>query len=150
MNSLVRFFHRSFYHKDTGLFNGIQFLTSDESTVALNTPPDHIAIEGHHDCLSRRVDVDTGNVIPYQPPQPTEHHVWRNGIERWVLSDERQSALDAHKRALSTIANLETLQNRFMREHLLGSNPQALDRMKAIEDEIVELRKSVIQELCAS
>src|ERR1700675_463680 len=47
----------SFFHKDTGLFNGEQLFASDETAIAANTPPDHIAIEGHHDHLSKRVDL---------------------------------------------------------------------------------------------
>jgi hypothetical protein len=56
----------------------------------------------------------------------------------------------AHRDALSKIAILEASQPRYIREHTLGTNPKALERLQAIEDEIVELRKSVIQELCAS
>ena len=51
------FRHVSFFHRLTGLLNGVHFLASDANIVALNTPPDHIAIDGHHDHLSKRVDV---------------------------------------------------------------------------------------------
>jgi hypothetical protein len=34
-----------------------------------------------------------------------------------------------------------------LREQTLGTNPKAMERLQAIEEEIVELRKSVMQEL---
>jgi hypothetical protein len=146
----LRFFHVSFYHRDTGLFNGIKLMSSDETAVKLNTPEDHLAIAGHHDHLSRRVDLESGQVVPYQPPSPSDHHMWEAATERWVLNDDRQLKIAAHRDALSKIAILEASQPRYIREHTLGTNPKALERLQAIEDEIVELRKSVIQELCAS
>ena len=138
----------SFYHKDTGLLNGQHFCTSDEQNIALNTPPDHIAIDGHHDHLSKRVDITTGEVIDYQPPQPSKHHEWNDDTKRWVINADRQAKIDAHHVALQKIDTLEATQNRFLREVHLGVNVEkATARLKAIEEEIVELRKSIMQEL---
>lgn len=47
----------SFYNQDTGLLNGQHLLVSDEDAVALNTPTDHLPVEGHLDCLSQKVDI---------------------------------------------------------------------------------------------
>jgi hypothetical protein len=53
----------SSYHKETRLLNGSHLLASDDAAIALNTPPDHIAIDGHHDSLSKRVDVANPETI---------------------------------------------------------------------------------------
>lgn len=53
----------SFYHKDTGLLNGQHLLVSDENVVALNTPADHLPVEGHLDCLSQKVDLTQAVVL---------------------------------------------------------------------------------------
>src|SRR5277367_2415396 len=95
----------SFYHKDTGIFHGNQFIGTDDATVALNTPPDHVAIDGHHDPLSKRVNLDAHRqivaieaeietvqdraqrqaeldalkallLVDYQPPAPSTDHEW--------------------------------------------------------------------------
>lgn len=140
----------SFYHKDTRLFDGRHYMTSVEQHVALYTPPDHVAIAGHHDHLSKRVDISTGEVVDHQPSQPTENHVWDDVTKRWVIEPGYKVKLAAHRDALAKIEMLEASQPRYIREHTLGTNPKALERLHAIEDEIVELRKAVMQELCAS
>jgi hypothetical protein len=63
----------SFYHKDTGVLHPQRFATTDErpGTLANNTPPDHLAIEGKHDNRTHRVDVATGTVIPLEPAPST-------------------------------------------------------------------------------
>ena len=55
----------SFYHRETGLFSGNHLVASDDNAVMLNTPPDHIAIDGHHDHLSKKADITTGEVVDY-------------------------------------------------------------------------------------
>jgi hypothetical protein len=45
----------SYYHKDTGILSDYHVHT-DGHGIALNTPADHVAIEGAHDHLSKRVD----------------------------------------------------------------------------------------------
>lgn len=137
----------SFYHKETGFFNGRTFSSTDETAIERNTLEQHTAIEGNHDHLCRRVDLSTGKIIAYQPTRPSENHEWNPSTERWVLSSEYQSKLDAHHQALRKIAMLEVSQPRYIREHTLGTNPKALERLQAIENEIIELRKSIMQEL---
>lgn len=138
----------SYYHKSSGLLTGSLYTFSDDLAVALNTPDDHIAIDGHHDHLSKRVNIETGDVVDYQPPCPSEHHEWNDDTKRWVINADRQAKLDAHHGALQKINTLEATQNRFLREVHLGVNvAKATARLKAIEEEIVELRKSIMQEL---
>lgn len=48
----------SFYDKETGLFNGTLFVGSDDAAIALNIPEGHAAIEGHHDHMCKRVNVE--------------------------------------------------------------------------------------------
>ena len=40
-------------------------------------------VEGHHDHLSERVDLVTGAVVDYQPPQPDADHEWHAASRRW-------------------------------------------------------------------
>jgi hypothetical protein len=63
----------SFYHRETGLFSGRHLMVSDPALIPLNTPQDHIAIEGdHYDPLTQRVDVTTGKVVDHLPPKPSD------------------------------------------------------------------------------
>lgn len=145
-----------FYSSSTGLLSGRTFTTdeADETLAKLslkcNTPIGHahVLCDGHLDHLSKRVDITTGEVVDYQPPQPSDHHEWNDTTKRWVINAERQAKLDAHQGALAQIDSLEKVQNRFLREVHLGVNVEkATARLKAIEEEIVKLRKSIMQEL---
>lgn len=46
--------------------------------LAANTPAGCIAVPGRHDHLRRRLDIATGQIVPYQPPAPadTEWQTW--------------------------------------------------------------------------
>jgi hypothetical protein len=113
-----------FYHKDTGLLNGTHFMASDDELIALNTPPNHIAIEGDHDHLTKRVDVTTGEVVDYQRPAD-ELAAEAKGIARQT--------------ALMKIASLEASQHRAIREAALGGLGAAA-RLQSIDDQISALR----------
>jgi hypothetical protein len=128
----------SFYHKDTGLLHSNQMLFSDETQVAFNTPPDHIAIEGHHDPLSKCVNIETGEVVDYQPPQPSADHEWDAAMKRWQLSAVAQAKLAAKASAVARIAELEASQHAVVRELLLGSK-DARERLQEIHDNIKAL-----------
>ena len=140
----------SFYHRESGLLNGTHLLSSDESAVKLNTPIDHVAIEGHHDPLRRRVNVETGELIDYQPPPPSADHVWDDGTKTWQLSAAAAAKIERRRTASGRIAFLESSQHRVVRElnlHLAGVVPLAKDdlaaaqaRLKSIHDEISALR----------
>lgn len=132
-----------FYHLDTGILRPSHFTTSDDSLVELNIPDNHAAIEGHHDHLSRRVDLAAGIVVDYQPPQPSADHEWNADIRRWQLTAAAQAKADAREAALARIAFLEGAPSRrAAREHALGYDG-ALARLKTIDDEIIALRQKL-------
>jgi hypothetical protein len=131
----------SFYHRETGLFDGQHLIASGEASVKLNTPPDHIVIDGHHDHLARRVDLQTGEVVDYQPPRPSDEHDWNATTKRWQINTEIQQRKFARASALAQIATLEASQHRPMRELMRDpTNAEARKRLDAIEAEISELR----------
>jgi hypothetical protein len=131
----------SFYHRETGMFSGRHLMVSDPSMIPLNTPPDHIAIEGdHYDPMTQRVDVATGQVVDHIPPQPSEDHEWNSISRCWQLRPEVTARHQARKAALRRITELELKALRALREHALGK-PGAHDRLAAIDTEIAELRE---------
>jgi hypothetical protein len=131
----------SFYHRETGMFNGRHLMVSDPAMIPLNTPPDHIAIEGdHYDPLTQRVDVATGKVIDHIPPQPSEDHEWNTISRRWQLRPEITARHQARKAALARITELELKALRALREHALGK-VGAHERLTAIDGEISQLRE---------
>ena len=58
----------TYYRLDTGLFEGGQ--TYSGTTPEKSAPPGFGWVEGWHDHLSKRVDLETGDVVDYQPPAP--------------------------------------------------------------------------------
>jgi len=133
----------SFYHRETGIFNGRHLMVSDPAMVPLNTPPDHIAIEGdHYDPLTQRVDVATGKVVDHIPPQPSEDHEWNSISRQWQLRPEITAKQQARKAALGRITELELKALRALREHALGK-PGAHERLTAIDTEISALREAL-------
>ena len=128
----------SFYHKETGLLHSNHLTVSDEAAIALNTPPDHIAIDGHHDPLSKRVDVATGEIVDYQPPHPSEQHEWDATTKRWQLSAAAQAKAQARVAAAARIAALEASQHSLVRALVLGDE-SARPQLQAIADEISKL-----------
>lgn len=72
----------SFYNNVTGQIID-HHLTCTEENLSCNTPAGHTAIEGHHDYLSRMVDLTTKKVIDYIPPQPGQFHIWNEKDRRW-------------------------------------------------------------------
>jgi hypothetical protein len=129
----------SFYHKDTGIFIGNQMILSDDSMVKANTPPDHIAIDGHHDHMRKRVNVETGEVIDYQPPPPSAEHVWDESTKTWNLNAAAMAKIERRRTAYARISILESSSLRALREHALGL-PGADQKLKDIDAEIAALR----------
>jgi hypothetical protein len=130
----------SFYHRETGVFNGRHLMVSDPALIPLNTPPDHIAIEGdHYDPLTQRVDVATGKVIDHIPPPPSAEHEWNSISRRWQLKPEVTARQKARESALARITALELKALRALREHALGK-PGAHERLSSIDNEISQLR----------
>jgi hypothetical protein len=130
----------SFYHRETGIFNGRHLMVSDPAMIPLNTPPDHIAIDGdHYDHLTQRVDVATGKVVDHIPPQPSDDHEWNAISRKWQIKPEITARQQARKLALARITELELKALRALREHALGK-PGAQERLGAIDTEISQLR----------
>ena len=133
----------SFYHRETGLFSGRHLMVSDPSMIALNTPPDHVAIEGdHYDPLTQKVDVTTGKVVDNLPPQPSPDHEWNPNSRRWQLRPEVAAKQKAREAALARITELELKALRALREHALGK-PGAQERLRTIDSEIGKLRETL-------
>jgi len=133
----------SFYHKETGLFHPRHLMTSDAKSIALNTPPDHIAIDGdHYDRLSQRIDIKTGELVDLLPEKPSPDHEWNATDRRWQLRREVVAREEAHRHAMQRITQLEMSGVRSMRELALGE-ARAADRLRALEIEIAQLRKSL-------
>lgn len=132
----------SFYHKETGRLLGNQMLASDDEVLALNTPADHAAIDGHHDHQSKRVDIATGEVLEYQPPRPSDDHEWNDEAKRWQLNAAAIGKLNRNNSARARIAQLENSQHRLVRECALG-NSNSKTKLREIDDEIVSLRSQL-------
>ena len=133
----------SFYHKVTGLFHARHLMSADPKSIALNTPPDHIAIDGDHfDRRSQRIDVQTGKVIDELPAQPSEDHEWNATDRRWQVKPQVIAREESRQRAIQRISQLELSGIRSLRELALGE-ARAADRLKALDGEIAALRKSM-------
>jgi hypothetical protein len=134
----------SFYHKETGAFSGVHLTASTEKIVALNTPADHVAIDGHHDPLAKRVDVSTGQIVDYVPPQPSADHEWNDAVKRWQLSATYLQAQGERICAQREIESLERAQHRPLRELCLDpANVFARQQLRAIDDKIKALRPAL-------
>lgn len=154
-----------FYDAKSGLFTGVSIHTNlttakaVKAFIAANTPPGHGAFVGYVDALSQKMDIATGQLLDYRPPQPTPKHEWNPITRRW----QRQVALKRSE-TLARIAELEKGQHRTVRETLIrachtvdaireATAPQsqqlresvdrmyaALARLEALETELTQLR----------
>jgi hypothetical protein len=133
----------SFYHKVSGLFHARHLMSSDAKWIAINTPLDHIAIDGdHYDRLSQRIDTTTGKVIDALPAQPSNDHEWNATDRRWQVKPEVLAREETRRHAILRISQLELSGIRSLREMALGE-AKAADRLKALDQEIATLRKSL-------
>jgi hypothetical protein len=140
----------SFYDAATGLFVGRTFscdiaeVKEFEAALAAHTAPGHAAVEGLHDHESRRVDLtqESPTVVDYQPPSPSPDHEWHDATKRWVLNETASARIATRSAALARIAQLESAQNRPIRELTRDpSNGEARKRLDAIDAEISKLRE---------
>lgn len=74
----------SFADERTGVLTGAVF-SGDDGLLSLNTPPGCVAIPGQHDHTRVRVDLATGELVPYHPPAPAadEWQTWSWDAEAW-------------------------------------------------------------------
>lgn len=101
---------RHVYSLATGCFTGRSFAAPEDEVLA-NTPEGCGAILGElvSDVLSQRVDVSTGQVVDWQPPQPEgdafRTAVWDASARRWVWTDTPAAAVrDALARRAAALA----------------------------------------------
>jgi hypothetical protein len=132
-----------FYDAQTGLFSGRK-MTCSERTLAANTPEGITAIAGNFDPMSQRVDLETGEVIDYQPPAPDDDHVWSHEVKRWQLKPEVRERRRNRAQARARIRELEESQHRPQRELAIDpDNEAARERLRNIEAEI-EVHRAVL------
>lgn len=142
--------HFHFFDTQTGLFHGdaLAVNSSDKRTggpsdglemAQANCPEGHKPIEGHFDPLSQRVDVSTGAVVDYKPPQPSTDHEWNADAKRWQLKAEVVQRNAQRAAALAQIVALEAGQLRAVREALCG-DVAAVQRLRTIDAAITKLR----------
>ena len=119
-----------FYDDKTGLFSGVSIHTNLSAPkavkqfIAENTPAGHGAYVGYVDALSQKMDLATGHIVDYKPPQPSPRHEWNPVTKRW----QKQAALN-RSAALARIADLEKGQHRTVRETLIRAC-HAVDAIK--------------------
>jgi hypothetical protein len=123
--------HVHIYSLETGLFTGQAHHTSAKHPSAVatfidaSTPAGHGAYVGKYvDYLSKKVDVQTGLLVEYQPPQPSRKHTWNPDAKRWQIKNREQRDI-----TLARIAQLESSTHRAVRETLIRAC-EALDAIK--------------------
>ena len=76
-----------FYKLDTGLFTG-QYESNSGAAMAPTVPDGCGAFVGDIDPYASRMDLDTGEVVTYQPPPPPSTELiayeWDESIMRWI------------------------------------------------------------------
>jgi hypothetical protein len=118
-----------FYDSKTGLFTGVSIHTNltdptaVKEFVAENTPAGHGSYIGYVDALSQKVDLSSGQIVDYKPPQPSPRHEWNPVTKRWQKQALKRSAV------LARIADLEKGQHRTVRETLIRAC-HAVDAIK--------------------
>jgi hypothetical protein len=130
----------SFFDPATGELSAETVTCSDRQADA-NTRPGLTRIEGGLDHLSQRVDIETGDVIDYQPPAPSDLHEWDASIKRWRLPDAVVAAQAEQRALLAMIQRIEARQPRALRELMLTpSDRDARQRIADLDSEIAALR----------
>lgn len=125
------------YDEKTGRI--VSHFTGPQSQLAANLPAGHAAKDGRFDPLCQRVNTESGEIEDYQPPQPDADHEWHAESKRWVLSEAASARRMRIQHARARITQLENSQHRAIRETALG-DPDAAARLKAIDQEIAQLR----------
>jgi hypothetical protein len=137
----------SFYDVASGALVGRTF-HGPLAYLAQNTPPGCAAVEGVHDHLSQRVDLASGAVVDWQPPAPADTefftHAWV--ARRWVaLPTPAERRRVDRQRLAERIAAVEAGQARALREAVLQTDPGAVARLQAIEQQIAALRAEMAE-----
>lgn len=135
------------YRKSDGLFTGCKFSGSSLRAIARKAGDDPFEwLAGDFDHLSQRVDLDTGEVIDYQPPATSPEHEWDERTRRWLLPLALRQAITAEKRAREVIAAAEATSQRALREamiELLPENSPARQRLLEVDDIVATARQRI-------
>ena len=113
--------HFSVYRLDSGLFTGLVIsghgLDFDHASLYLE---DGCALmEGKYDLHCEKVDLESGSVVDYQPPQPSVDHEWTG--KRWNLTPEAEKAKLEDNQARKELDALDRKQVRYLGEKLAGT-----------------------------
>jgi hypothetical protein len=77
------------------------------------------------------------------PVQPSVDHEWNATDRRWQVKPEVLAREETRRHAILRISQLEQSGIRSLRELALGE-AKAADRLKALDVEIAELRRSLV------
>lgn len=102
----------SIYSTENGAFQG-KSIFCNSSDLICNVQDGFSFVIGIYDRLSQRVDLATGLVIDYQPPQPSINHAWDSETKRWlyVKTDADIAAeVRAHRDKLMTACDWLTVR----------------------------------------
>lgn len=133
----------SFHDPATGLI-APETVTCSERQAEANTRPGLTRIEGALDHLSQRVDIETGQVVDYQPPAPSDLHEWDAVTKRWKLPAAVIAAQAEQRALLAMITRIEATQLRSLRELMLNpADRAARDRVASIDNQIAALREKL-------
>jgi hypothetical protein len=133
----------SFYDELTGAISKRTY-QGPERYLDRNTPTGHVAIAGEYDWLSQRVDVATGEVVAYRPPQPDAEHEWNATIRRWVKRPDIVARDNRDAAAREKLREIDLARIRPLAE--LAMNPldaAALARLTSLEAQAVEAREDL-------
>lgn len=115
--------------------------SGSETQLAGNTPDGFTPIEGHFDHLSQRIDLSTGEVVDYQPPQPNDDHEWNAETKRWVPKPEVIERNQRIANAQAQLKELDASETRAVSDVLIDpSDTAAIERLKAIRAQKDALR----------
>lgn len=102
------------------------------------------ALNGYYDHLSARVDVATGKVVDYQPPQPDTDHEWNPTTKRWVLNAAAVAHQNTMQAAKVRLGELAEQERPLMRRLLLDpTDAKSRAALTALDDEVNQLSKSL-------
>lgn len=124
-----------FYRLSDGALTGRSFGASSDRDLARNTPPGCGVIEGVTHPHAQRVDTETGQLVDWQPPKPSDDYEWDASTRRWVKKREVAAAERASAQAQAEINALELQQLRAIREALIETLPDGDAKRRLVEAE---------------
>lgn len=136
----------AFYDASTGLFRPKRITCPDAFDISTKTPDGCIPIEGEYDHLSQRVDIETGDIVDYQPPLPDDDHDWNAEAKRWLKRAEVRQWERARDAAQTQLDALDLKKVRALSEHVLSPERAGRDgklpreRLEEIEAQMEPLR----------